>query len=130
MNGFPLTQYESLARDYYQYRSSVAAKLGRPYFPNVSVGWDSSPRACQPDIYVEKEYPFLPVVQGNTPEAFGDALRSTKQFLDETPELEHKILTINSWNEWTEGSYLEPDTQTKYGYLDQIKKVFPRPTRS
>ena len=130
MNNFPVTQYESLAQGYYQYRASAADRLGRPYFPNVSMGWDSSPRACQSDIYIEKEYPFLPVVQGNTPEAFGGALRSAKQFLDETPELGRKVLTINSWNEWTEGSYLEPDTQTKYGYLDQIRKVFPRPTRS
>ncbi len=130
MNSFPVTQYEELAQGYYQYRSCAAARFGKPYFPNVSMGWDSSPRACQADIYVEKEYPFLPVVQGNTPEAFADALRSAKTFLDETPELQHKILTINSWNEWTEGSYLEPDTQTKYEYLDQIKKVFPRPKRS
>jgi hypothetical protein len=126
MDNFPVTQYEKVAQGYYQYRSSAAARFGKPYFPNVSMGWDSSPRACQSDIYVKREYPFLPVVQGNTPEAFAEALRSAKRFLDDTPELQHKILTINSWNEWTEGSYLEPDTQTKYQYLDQIEKVFAK----
>lgn len=35
-----------------------------------------------------------------------------------------KILTINAWNEWTEGSYLEPDTVNGYGYLQAIKRVF------
>ena len=131
MSSFPVTQYEALAQGYYRVPfQRQLRKYGRPYFPNVSMGWDSSPRACQSDIYVEREYPFLPVVQSDTPEAFGDALRSAKLFLDETPELVHKVLTINSWNEWTEGSYLEPDTQTKYEYLDQIKKVFPGPKRS
>jgi hypothetical protein len=127
---FPVTQYETLAQAYEQYRATAAANLGKPYFPNVSMGWDSSPRACQSDIYVEKQYPFLPVVQGNTPEAFAKALRSAKMFIDSMPEPIHKILTINSWNEWTEGSYLEPDTRNKYDYLNQISKVFGKPQRS
>jgi hypothetical protein len=46
------------------------------------------------------------------------------------PEPKHKILTINSWNEWTEGSYLEPDTRNKYEYLNQISKVFGKPQKS
>jgi hypothetical protein len=90
------------------------------------MGWDSSPRACQSDIFINKAYPFLPVVEGNTPEAFGRALTSAKTFLDQSPELKHKIITINSWNEWTEGSYLEPDSHNKYGYLEQMAKIFPK----
>jgi len=31
---------------------------------------------------------------------------------------------INCWNEWTEGSYLEPDTVHGFQYLDAVKKVF------
>lgn len=127
---FPVTQYEAMAQTYETYRATATEELGKPYFPNVSMGWDSSPRACQSDIYIEKNYPFLPVIEGNTPENFGNALRSAKSFLDASHELKHKILTINSWNEWTEGSYLEPDTQTKYGYLDQIRNVFPKRTKS
>jgi hypothetical protein len=34
-----------------------------------------------------------------------------------------KIITINAWNEWSEGSYLEPDTLWKYGYLEAVKEV-------
>jgi len=32
--------------------------------------------------------------------------------------------TLNSWNEWTEGSYLEPDTVDGAKYLEAIRTVF------
>lgn len=35
-----------------------------------------------------------------------------------------KIMTINAWNEWTEGSYLEPDTVQGLGYLAAIQATF------
>ena len=38
-----------------------------------------------------------------------------------------KIVTINAWNEWPEGSCLEPTTQYGYGYLRAIKAVFSGP---
>ena len=31
---------------------------------------------------------------------------------------------INSWNEWTETSYLQPDNVNGYGYLEAVKSVF------
>jgi hypothetical protein len=124
MDNFPETSYSDVSKSYESYRSAAATELGRPYFPNVSMGWDPSPRACQSDIYIESQYPFTPIISGNTPEAFGEALRSAKLFLDQHQELKNKIITINSWNEWTEGSYLEPDTRNEYAYLNQIADVF------
>ena len=34
------------------------------------------------------------------------------------------FITLTTWNEWTEGGYLEPEKKYGYGYLDAIKKVF------
>ena len=45
-----------------------------PYYPNVSMGWDSTPRTTQSDVHDEGVYPFTAVLNGNTPAAFRNAL--------------------------------------------------------
>jgi hypothetical protein len=54
--------------------------------------------------------PFTPTLAGNTPEQFREALSLGKRRLDQYADAP-QILTVNAWNEWTEGSYLEPDTE-------------------
>jgi len=83
----------------------------------------------QSDVYDGSGYPFTPTPGGNTPAAFRKALQAMKEFLDSRPG-QPKICTINAWNEWTEGSYLEPDTVNRMGYLEAIKSVFPPPAKS
>ncbi len=41
-----------------------------------------------------------------------------------------RVLTVNSWNEWTEGSYIEPDTAHGLKYLEAIRDVFGRKPES
>jgi hypothetical protein len=89
------------------------AALGVSYFPHVSMGWDGSPRNYS-----------MGIVLNNTPEKWGDFLRQTKGWLDRHPE-SRGIVTLNSWNEWVEGSYVEPDRVNGMKYLDAIKAVFP-----
>lgn len=94
-----------------------------PYYPNVTMGWDSSPRTVQTDVYDDVGYPFMSTLSGNTPQQFERYLLEAKRFLDSESE-KSRILTINAWNEWTEGSYLEPDTVNGMGYLEAIRNVF------
>jgi hypothetical protein len=82
------------------------------------------PRSCQTDNFRLAAYPFTPVIVNNTPQAFEDALRSAKQFAMERLPPGQRIVTINSWNEWTEGSHLEPDTANGSAYLDAVRRVF------
>jgi hypothetical protein len=93
-----------------------------PYYPNVTMGWDSSPRTVQSDRFLNAGYPFMPTLSGNTPTAFQKALHEVKRFLDQRNG--PRIFTINAWNEWTEGSYLEPDTVEGMAYLEAIRTVF------
>lgn len=82
------------------------------YYPHVSVGWDNSPRTGR-----------SAVVRNNTPENFENALKKARDFVDKHPE-QAPLITINSWNEWTETSYLMPCNVYGYGYLEAIKNVF------
>ena len=90
----------------------------------VSVGWDSSPRTVQSDMYEEGAgYARNPIVIGNTPELVEGALRAAREFA-ESDAFTGDAVTIATWNEWTEGNYLEPDTENSYGFLDACRAVF------
>jgi hypothetical protein len=83
-----------------------------PFFPNVSVGWDGSPRNYAGGIIVD-----------NPPALFRKYLEQAKSYLDRQPP-GRRILTLNAWNEWVEGSYLEPDKRWGLAYLEAIQQVF------
>ncbi|NLG24731.1 MAG: hypothetical protein GX558_05200, partial [Clostridiales bacterium] len=63
------------------------------------------------------------VVRGNTPEKFAEGLRMARGFIDRHPD-RAPLITVNSWNEWTETSYLQPDDRYGYGYLEAVRRVF------
>lgn len=89
----------------------------KAYFAHASVGWDTNPRYPAGSVQT--------VAKDSTPAKFEGVLRQAKEWCDaNTPAGYPKLITINSWNEWTEGSYLEPDTHFGYGYLEAIKRVF------
>jgi len=50
-------------------------------------------------------------------------LKKAKERIDKS-SLSAPLVTINSWNEWTEFSYLLPDTEFGMGYLDAVRRVF------
>ena len=87
---------------------------GLLYFPQVSLGWDNNPRFRT----------FQPCVStNNTPDNIKKALMQAKAYVD-SHDLPVPLVTINSWNEWTETSYLQPDNVYGYGYLEAVKEVF------
>jgi hypothetical protein len=124
LRDFPTNDYDAMRDKYFDYWAKAEKQFDVPYYPNVSMGWDSSPRADQSDPLVNGLYPFTPTISGNTPARFKTALEMVKRGLQRRPA-DQRILTINCWNEWTEGSYLEPDTVHKMGYLEAIREVFP-----
>ncbi|HSH20503.1 MAG TPA: glycoside hydrolase family 99-like domain-containing protein [Draconibacterium sp.] len=106
--------YNEINEDVYKEWENLDNNFDIPYYPGVSIGWDNNPRFEM----------FRPgVVKNNTPENFEKALHKAKAYVDEHPN-QAPLITINSWNEWTETSYLQPCTMYGYGYLEAIKKVF------
>jgi hypothetical protein len=85
-----------------------------PYFPHVSVGWDNNPRF---------KGLVSGVVKNNTSENVQRAFEQAKDYADMHPG-QPPLITVNSWNEWTETSYLLPDDLHGYGYLEAVKKTF------
>lgn len=120
---FPKTDYADWAKRSAALWPKFRDQWRVPYYPNVSMGWDPSPRTTQSDEYKHHGYPFTSVFVGNTPARFKEALVRVKKFLDERKD-GPRIFNINAWNEWTEGSYLEPDTVNGMAYLEAIRDVF------
>ena len=114
--------------DYKEWGESAYEKFERDvkrfsqyqYYPNVTCGWDTNPR-FPADVYT-------PVALNNTPERFEYFLRKAKDWADKNiAPNKPKLILINALNEWTEGAYIEPDTENGYGFLNAISNVF-RPT--
>ena len=106
--------YPDVLEDVKKEYARLDGRFGFPYFPHVSLGWDNNPRFNS----------FRPgVLRDCTPENIEKALRAAKDYADRHP-LQPKLITINSWNEWTESSYLEPDDLHGYGYLEAVRRVF------
>jgi len=86
-----------------------------PLFPNASVGWDDTPRfpaKGKKDI----------VHYNKSQVAFAAYLQKAKEYCEAHPS-ETNLITIFSWNEWIEGSYLLPDMKHGFGHLDAVKQV-------
>ncbi|MDR1743562.1 MAG: glycoside hydrolase family 99-like domain-containing protein [Dysgonamonadaceae bacterium] len=96
-------------------REQMDSILDVPLFPCVSIGWDDTPRFPAKGIH--------DVVHiNNTPQSFAALLYKAKQYADSHPE-QPKIITVNAWNEWVEGSYLLPDMLNGFGYLEAVRDV-------
>ncbi|MCE9590850.1 MAG: glycoside hydrolase family 99-like domain-containing protein [Planctomycetes bacterium] len=121
---FPTADYGAIAEQSIAHWHKTISEHHLPYHPNVTVGWDASPRTVQSDRFENLGYPFMGIYEKNTPEAFRKALAAAKQFLDQNVKQGPKVCSINAWNEWTEGSYLEPDTTHGMAYLEAIRDVF------
>lgn len=100
--------YDDIKNEY----DNINQEFDITYYPHVSVGWNDKPRYLAKNVRTLKN-PFPKAIEG--------ALKIAKDYADHN---HIKLITINSWNEWTESSYLEPDDVYGYGYLEKIQKIF------
>lgn len=81
-------------------------------YPQLLSGWDRSPRSGRKAT----------IYYNNTPKAFEKLAHNAIDVVKEK-EPEHRILFLNSWNEWGEGAYMEPDLKYGKGKLEALKRV-------
>lgn len=125
-DGFPRGNYTNAAQANERVWRHLRDRLEVPYFPNVTVGWDSSPRTTQSDRYESRDYPWMAVLDG-TPAEYERALGSALEFAAEsTSDSSLSLVTINAWNEWTEGSYLLPDSHHGNAFLRATRDAVQR----
>jgi len=97
-----------------------ARECGLPYCPSVSPGWDATPRSAEFGREKPRQYPWWPIVTGSSPGVFRTALRQAMEYAwtHSSP-----CCHIASWNEWTEGHYLEPDADFGYAWLEAVREA-------
>jgi GT2 family glycosyltransferase len=80
-------------------------------YPTVFPSWDNTAR--QP----LKGTGFINV----GPELFQKYVECKVRFLDEFFTGEERLLFVNAWNEWAEGTHLEPDRAYGHAWLEALK---------
>ena len=98
--------------DYDRYWSYILRD--RPYgnvqnYPGGTVRYDETPRRGNKSFCLKNESPEL--LQKNL----------TAQLERGRELFGTEYLFLDAWNEWGEGNYLEPDTDTEYQYLEAVK---------
>lgn len=74
------------------------------------VDWDNTPRKGREGL----------IMKGASPEKFEKYFSAQ---VERAYENNNDFIFINAWNEWAEGTYLEPDKKNGFNYLEVIKKV-------
>ena len=108
-------RYTELLEDTKAEWKCVEETIDSTLYPLVSIGWDNTIRFEK----IDWEWRCLE----NTPENVEQGFRLAKDYVDSHSNMRAPLIIVNSWNEWTEGSYLQPDDLNGYGYLEAAKKI-------
>ncbi|MCP5528746.1 MAG: glycoside hydrolase family 99-like domain-containing protein, partial [Verrucomicrobiales bacterium] len=109
--------FETLVPAYRRQWEHLIQESPVPLWPlPVCGGWDSRPWHGENNL----------VRFGRTPELFKQHLLDAREVIQiRNPESERpKAVLVEAWNEWGEGSYIEPHSEFGFGYLDAIRDVF------
>lgn len=108
--------YPELISGYEQQWGFYANAGDIPYFVPVTAGWDKRPLGGSTDKGHDNS--------SGDPSNFGKHLRSARSFIDAMPIKTGRTIIICCWNEFGEGSYIEPTKEQGFRFLEQVKSVF------
>lgn len=110
---FPFSEVVRYASEIWQSENEKSGGLN--YWPVVETGWADEPWAGAAKATMIEE---------RTPEQFGKLCRLAREFADKHNK---KTIVIGPWNEWGEGSYIEPCAEFGFAQLDALRAAFCEP---
>ena len=102
----------------YDYEAAVIADMRRPpaaykRYPGVFPSWDNTPRhPLRGDSFIQA-----------TPEVFQAYLEEKLDYMRDLFVGDERLLFVNAWNEWAEGTHLEPDMKFGHRWLEAIRNA-------
>jgi len=107
--------YEEMVNHYETRWRGIAGSDTLPYILPIGSNWDSRPRAGAK----------APVISGKTPEKFRVMCQNSLKYTDKRVNM----AIVEAWNEWGEGSFIEPDQEWSFAFLDVLRDVFTNGAR-
>lgn len=107
--------YDELDRGYREHWQRFAEKATLPLIVPMTSGWDKRPWGGSKDTEHDNSIP--------TPQEFKKHLEAARQFMDVNPRLTKGMGVICCWNEFGEGSMIEPTESSGFSFLEQVKQV-------
>ena len=92
-------------------RRSVQLQSPEGTYGGIFIGWDNTPRRHLASTIV------LPPTKAEFKEYLLAKIRQTQE------RYHTNYMFVNAWNEWAEGTVLEPDEAHKYEYLEAVKEA-------
>ena len=101
--------------DYVRYAQLLSQPVNTDFifYRGVMPGWDNAARRGRNGQ----------VFQGSTPTIYEDWLRSACEQSMSNNKEPSRFVFINAWNEWAEGTHLEPDQKFGRAYLEATRRV-------
>lgn len=109
---FPFSQVVETGPETWQQADARSGNLH--YIPVIDTGWASEPWHRQEAL----------VIYGRTPELFGALCRKAREYAEANAK---EIVVLGPWNEWGEGSYIEPFAEYGFDYLEELRAAFCPP---
>ena len=103
--------YRSFVLGHENVWKGMAGAKGAAYIPLLTIGWDDRPWAG----------PWSRQRFARRTQDLRDALGKLKAHLDATGK---KMAILEAWNEWGEGSYIEPNAQFGFRDIEAIRETF------
>lgn len=93
--------------------NDIPDTIAKNYYPCVMTGWDNEARKPgKGNVFYRA-----------TPLEFNRWLKGAYEWSKTNHNNNENFVFVNAWNEWAEGTYLEPDRKFGYAYLNAISNI-------